>query len=249
MEHHDQTFTLKSGSLHLIPAYTFHKCRCQDRFNVYFIHFMAHLPNKRELTSLLNCDWSARAAPGAEEAFRKIETLLPGRHLPLNDPFVEAYRRFALEMEGADQGCAIAALFEAYTLLRQLLVPFIRSAQWNEMALSLREHRLSDLEGYLHEHFNEPLDLKGLAKLAGLHPTYLTGLYRKIAGEGLMEHLNRIRLDQSRQLLLTTNRSIKEIGFSVGIPNANYFTRLFQRRFKLSPPAVSCPPALKRGHS
>lgn len=63
-------------------------------------------------------------------------------------------------------------------------------------------------------------------------------LYRKvkaILGISVSDHINNIRLEKSKELLLNSNQNISEIAYSVGFSSPNYFSTSFKNKYGLSP--------------
>lgn len=63
-------------------------------------------------------------------------------------------------------------------------------------------------------------------------------LYRKvkaILGISVSDHINNIRLDKAKELLLNSNQTISEIGYAVGFSSPNYFSTSFKNKFGISP--------------
>jgi len=63
-------------------------------------------------------------------------------------------------------------------------------------------------------------------------------LYRKvkaILGISVSDHINNIRLDKSKELLLNSNQNISEIAYAVGFSSPNYFSTTFKNKFGVSP--------------
>ena len=63
-------------------------------------------------------------------------------------------------------------------------------------------------------------------------------LYRKvkaILGISVSDHINNIRLDKSKELLLNSNQTISEIAYAVGFSSPNYFSTTFKNKYGVSP--------------
>jgi len=63
-------------------------------------------------------------------------------------------------------------------------------------------------------------------------------LYRKvkaILGISVSDHINNIRLEKSKELLLNSNQNISEIAYSVGFSSPNYFSTSFKNKYGVSP--------------
>lgn len=63
-------------------------------------------------------------------------------------------------------------------------------------------------------------------------------LYRKVKaifGISVSEHINNIRLEKSKELLLHSSQNIAEIAYSVGFSSPNYFSTSFKNKYGVSP--------------
>ena len=91
----------------------------------------------------------------------------------------------------------------------------------------------------------EPLDVDDLAHAAGLSRAYFSREFRRAFGEPPHAYLLTRRLERAAALLRTTDRSVAEICFAVGLKSVGSFTTSFTRTFGASPTAyrATFPPA------
>ena len=94
---------------------------------------------------------------------------------------------------------------------------------------------IMSLQDFIHHQFAHEVSLDDLCKLSGLNTRTLNRRFQRAAGSAPMEYLRNIRLDQARDLLKNTNLSIAEVALQVGYGDADYFSRLFKRRYQLTP--------------
>ena len=90
---------------------------------------------------------------------------------------------------------------------------------------------------YMQEHYAEPISRQDLADHVGLSDDYLTSCFHKELGLTPVAYLNRYRVQQARQLLKNTHKSITEIAFEVGFSGSSYFSRIFHRETGMTPAA------------
>src|ERR1700746_3678789 len=91
----------------------------------------------------------------------------------------------------------------------------------------------------------EPLDVDDLARAAGLSRSHFSREFRRAFGESPHAYLLTRRLERAATLLRTTDRSVAEICFAVGLQSLGSFPTSFTRTFGLSPTAYrsAFPPA------
>jgi AraC-like DNA-binding protein len=81
----------------------------------------------------------------------------------------------------------------------------------------------------------EPLDVDDLAGAAGLSRAHFSREFRRAFGESPHAYLLTRRLERAAALLRTTDRSVADICFSVGLQSVGSFTTSFTRTFAVSP--------------
>ena len=85
--------------------------------------------------------------------------------------------------------------------------------------------------------YADPLTVADLARAAGLSPAHFSREFRRTFGESPHTYLLTRRLERAAALLRTTDRSVAEICFAVGLSSVGSFTTSFTRMFGKSPTA------------
>ena len=83
----------------------------------------------------------------------------------------------------------------------------------------------------------EPLGVDDLARAAGLSRAHFSREFRRAFGESPHAYLLTRRLERAASLLRTTDRSVAEICFDVGLQSVGSFTTSFTRTYGMSPTA------------
>jgi AraC-like DNA-binding protein len=93
--------------------------------------------------------------------------------------------------------------------------------------------------------YSEPLGVDDMAGAAGLSQAHFSREFRRAFGESPHAYLLTRRLERAAALLRTTDRSVSDVCFSVGLQSLGSFTTSFTRTFGKSPTAyrASFPPA------
>lgn len=82
---------------------------------------------------------------------------------------------------------------------------------------------------------NQQFSVDHLCLELGLNRTKLYSFIKSTTGMSLGNYIRKIRLDKAAELLKTTDMSISEVGYAVGIESPSYFTRTFKEQFGNSP--------------
>ena len=93
----------------------------------------------------------------------------------------------------------------------------------------------------------ERLEVDDLARAAGLSRAHFSREFRRAFGESPHAYLLTRRLERAAALLRTTDRSVADICFSVGLQSVGSFTTSFTRTYGVSPTAyrAAFPPAAR----
>jgi transcriptional regulator GlxA family with amidase domain len=90
---------------------------------------------------------------------------------------------------------------------------------------------------YMEENLSGDLGLKKLAQVLNLSPGYLSGLFHRETGKTLTRYVNDLRMNHALHLLTTTQLQVQTVAQLCGIPDANYFSKLFHKQFGATPKA------------
>ena len=128
-----------------------------------------------------------------------------------------------------------------------------KSATTQEMILSFKDaiNRLADfvqnagkgaefdsmvkVRAYLEHHYQKPVKILKLAKLAGVSPATFSRRFKKANGVGLESYLQELRLSEARRLLRAGSLPVSRIAASCGFKSESYFVRLFRKKMQVSP--------------
>jgi AraC-like DNA-binding protein len=91
----------------------------------------------------------------------------------------------------------------------------------------------------------EALGVDDMARAAGLSRAHFSREFRRAFGESPHQYLLTRRLERAAALLRTTDNSVADICFSVGLQSVGSFTTSFTRTYGMSPSAfrAAFPPA------
>lgn len=88
---------------------------------------------------------------------------------------------------------------------------------------------------YIKANYNKEITLDELSRHTCVSPHYFSRLFKEETGENYIDYLTKIRIEKARELMESSDLSIKEICFKIGYGDPNYFSRLFKKVEKITP--------------
>ncbi len=88
---------------------------------------------------------------------------------------------------------------------------------------------------YIETHYTESLTLEQVAEYVELSPFYFSKLFKDRFGMTFIDYLTEIRIQKAKAEMIDPGKSLKEICYSVGYKDPNYFSRVFKKATGLSP--------------
>lgn len=98
-----------------------------------------------------------------------------------------------------------------------------------------RSRLVEQINQYIEAHYGEDATLQALSDHVGLHPSYLSKLYKLETGQGISEYRHRLRMNKSIELLKQNQYKIHEISEMLGFQNPQYFSKRFKEEFGCTP--------------
>lgn len=88
---------------------------------------------------------------------------------------------------------------------------------------------------YLHTNYKKSITLGELAELAGYSSSRFSHLFVQECGTTPIAYQNTVRLNAACEILLSTDMTVAETALSCGFNDPLYFSRIFKRKYNLSP--------------
>lgn len=88
---------------------------------------------------------------------------------------------------------------------------------------------------YIKENYAHEIKLQMVASLCDVSPSYFSKLFKKVMGKNLINFINDIRVEQGKNLLLTTNKAVGTIAEEVGFDDSGYFIKVFKSVTDVTP--------------
>ncbi|MFP4621363.1 MAG: helix-turn-helix domain-containing protein [Bacteroidales bacterium] len=97
------------------------------------------------------------------------------------------------------------------------------------------ENKIRHAKLCLQEQYNEPIDMKILAIKCNMGYSNFRKMFKKYTGLSPLQYHNMYRMEKAKELLLTSEKSVKKIAIELGFQSEQYFTRLFKKKMGVTP--------------
>lgn len=123
------------------------------------------------------------------------------------------------------------------SVIKRLILLLLRSDNRNVLNYTGETElsRLKPVLDYVNAHLNDKLCVEDACALVNLSYHYFIKYFKKTMGVSFVEYANYKRIKRSELLLLTSELSIMDVGYEVGISNMAQFYKLFRRHNQCSP--------------
>lgn len=118
--------------------------------------------------------------------------------------------------------------FRSADLLTQLMTACLLSTSQYRDEQEVPE-LIESIRRYLWQNYAEKITLDDLGSQFNINPHYMQKQFKRYIGQSPTEYLIYLRMMKAKELMRTTDKSIAEIAYDVGIGNVGYFTRLFKK--------------------
>jgi AraC-like DNA-binding protein len=203
--------TLKKGSLIFIPPKRFHCSNCSDSSaEKIVLGFSENLFGKSE---------SVLSLSNEVDAFCVIDNS-EGADI---GRLIESFHEYCLKnSDCASDLMARSQIIEIYARVIEY---------WKQKGINPigepKSKLLTSVQKYVEENYKNELSASKVARHFNVSYSALAEVMRELRCGGFIKYLNRVRIDNSKKLLATTDKSITEIGFECGFSVTSYFIKTF----------------------
>lgn len=157
--------------------------------------------------------------------FNNDQVVKAEAHSLISDVFSESHSKL--------KGYEIAISY----IIKKLMLLLLRSDTKNKLYYTEENDltRLRPVLDYIDENLADKIYIEDACSLVNLSYHYFIRYFKRMMGVSFLEYVNYKRIKKSELLLMTSDLSITEVGYEVGISNMAQFYKLFKRHNHCSP--------------
>lgn len=224
---------MRQGSLAIVPPQTWHESwtTATEQARRHCVHF-DWVPGPAPRQKPIQC-WSGE--PFDTKLVNPVPAVIAA-HLPLVS-HQEAHAAVLPVME-----MAVARIRQEDPLGVYLLWPVLNTLLMQKSGAAAQPafpsktaRAVFAVRDFIETHYPDPQDYRTYRDLTRLSASHLCQAFSAFMGRPPLTYLNDLRLHHACRLLQQASMNVSEVAVAVGIPDPNYFARLFRRKFGVSP--------------
>lgn len=165
-----------------------------------------------------------------------VERLIPGIE---NDficfgrveEIISLYEKM-LDVASADDSLSQLSLRAYTSLLVTMVASFANPAKEDRMS---DRARINAVINYLEDNLSKNLDIPEIATSFNFSYSHFRRVFKAMTGVSPMDFLKNLRIQKSKQLLLTTNLLVKQVAMKCGYASGEYFCNAFLQEVGKTP--------------
>lgn len=97
------------------------------------------------------------------------------------------------------------------------------------------EKLIQEARFFMREHVEQEVNLQELAEDNCIGYSYFRKMFKKYTGISPHQYHLDLKIMRAKELILTTNKSMKEISYQLGFQSTHYFSRMFKKKVGQNP--------------
>ncbi len=106
------------------------------------------------------------------------------------------------------------------------------------MKTDVKSQIVHQVNTFILEHISEDLSMVRLGELVGLHPVYLSRIYKEITGTLPGKYIMMQRVNEAKRLLTDSRMPIQTIAERTGLNTASYFSHYIKKHTGFTPQEI-----------
>ena len=219
----DKIYQVRKGEILIVPPDTLHSLTMGEGSSRYLFLFESDaIMTMRDIKSMaMYFHKPFHLRDGSDAHVRIRELLLRAR---------EAYEKRDMMWNTMCYSC----ILRVYATLGQRYLSGIKP-RTGEAVRNMDSEVINAVMTYINNHYREELSLEDVAKFAGFSRYYFSRSFKRQTGYSFKDYLCQKRLQVAMDLLIRTNRSMRDVAVESGFGSVATFNRVFREKKGCTP--------------
>ena len=219
----DKIYQVRKGEILIVPPDTLHSLTMGEGSSRYLFLFESDaIMTMRDIKCMATYFHKPfHLRDGSDAHVRIRELLLRAR---------EAYEKREMMWNTMCYSC----ILRVYATLGQRYLSGIKPRTGDNMR-NMDSEVINAVMTYINNHYREELSLEDVAKFAGFSRYYFSRSFKRQTGYSFKDYLCQKRLQVAMDLLIRTNRSMRDVAIESGFGSVATFNRVFREKKGCTP--------------
>jgi len=194
--------------------------------------------NTGKLNEMFNHSVRAEAGPVAKDALRQAKNIFVISATIVTraaiDGGLDIETSFHLSDIYIQQAESLSRLDAIALLQQQMVIDFAERVSAHKYPPELSPAIVKCMR-YIQNYINAPILIHDVANEIGMNASYFSTKFKKEMGISLNEYINRQKIEEAKNLLAFSNKSLSEISSYLSFSSQSYFQNLFKKNEGMTP--------------
>lgn len=151
----------------------------------------------------------------------------------ISDASGEEYKKYLGELISLLQNDNINHIMEKIKEITMGLCKYIKTKISEK---SNAGQRAKEVIAFIENNYSNPdLSLAMISEYFGLHPVYISKVFKEQEGIGMLEYINKFRIKKAKELISKGDLKLLEVAGAIGCTNTRTFNRIFKKSEGITP--------------
>ena len=226
-----KTTRLEPGKIYLLPKNTRYRLKCPDTMTQQFIHFNLDFMNSFDVFQQFTNPLVIDATP-EDISFFENEALAINYFEYASNNFNTTDFGGINESENVENA---AFLFKCYSYIAGIIARFMEQYPIDLSEQLIGRYKYANVFQALNHHMSIQADIDELADELSVSKSFLLKNFKRDIGCTVKQYNSDIVMQKAKEMLYASSATIKEISYQLGFQDEFYFSKLFKKKFSISP--------------
>lgn len=228
----NEILELQPHHMYLIPSFTKHSYVNNGLFEHYYIHIYEDAHSFSGFLEDLEYPLDIPAENIDLELCKRLMKINPSMHLSNSDPTTYDNTLTLMQSIVRNKHRMLCDRIESRGILYQLISKFLKYAK---PKIEINDSRIQKCIAYIRRHIDVNIKIEDLAMQANVSKDHFIRMFKKETRMTPMQYISQKKIEKAQLLLITEDKTVKEIAFMLSYNDQSYFNRLFKKHTGISP--------------
>ncbi|WP_152287375.1 AraC family transcriptional regulator [Flavicella marina] len=199
-------------------------------------HFWRNTHSDEDLCESIVIQWSSDAFAQRPELTKVFDLLKKAnKGILFSKSTARKLKQDLMEILSLDKQEKYVRLLKVLIFLSKEKGSSLSQNSFDDLTVVNEQNRIVKIHNYVEKHFQERISLLQIANVVGMSEQSFSRFYSKLMGRPFFTYLNEYRINMATRMLVETDKTVSEIGYSCGYESLSFFYKQFKKVQNVTP--------------